>query len=153
MYVLCQCVLIINNINNIIVYTDKEFVKFIIRIKKLQFKDVCTSPILHEVVKQGDVAIVTHFVDKIGCSINTSDEDGNTLLHVACYNNNFPIVELLTNHKECYIETRDLNGRSALHIAVQHGHLQIVKHLVERKQCDTDMKDIYILTLHYIWHV
>ena len=120
---------------------DKEFVKFI---KKLQFKDVCTSPILHEEVKQGDVAIVTHFVDKIGCSINNSDEDGNTLLHVACYNNHFPIVELLTNHKECYIETRDLNGRSALHIAAQHGHLQIVKHLVERKQCDTNNYEGYI---------
>ena len=125
---------------------DKEFVNFILGFEKLRFDDICTSPILHEVVKQGDVAIVTHFVTKIGCSINTRHEDGNTLLHVACNNNHFPIVKLLTSHEECYIETRDLNGRSALHIAAQQGHLQIVKHLVERKQCDTNMKDIYLDT-------
>ena len=131
---------------------DKEFVKFIIRIKKLQFKNVCTSPILHEVVKHGDVAIVTHFVNKIGCSINARDEDGNTLLHVACYNNHFAIVELLTNHEECYIqfEATDLNGRSALHIAAYRGHLQIVKHLVETKQCDTNVKDMGLNTLLHL---
>ena len=125
---------------------DKEFVKFIIRIKKLQFKDVWTSPILHEVVKQGDVAIVTHFVDKIGCSINTGDKDDSTSLHVACYNNHFEIVKLLTNHEECHIEASDHNGRSALHIAAQRGHLRIVKYLVEIKQCDTNMKDISLNT-------
>ena len=124
---------------------DKVFVDFVLRFEKLRFADICT-PLLHEVVKQGDVAIVTHFVDKIGCSINTRDEDGSTLLHIACYNNYFVIVEILTNREECYIEADDLNGRSALHIAAQHGHLQIVKHLVEREQCDTNMKDIYLDT-------
>ena len=132
---------------------DKVFAKFIIRIKKLQFKDICTSPILHEVVKQGDVAIVTHFVDKIGCSINTIDKDGNTLLHIACYNNHFAIVELLTNHHECYIETRDLNGRSVLHIAAYQGHLRIVKYLVESKACDINVKDDDNETpLHVAWY-
>ena len=119
---------------------DKVFVDFILRFRKLRFYDICT-PLLHKVVKQGDVAIVTHFVDKIGCSINTMDEDGNTLLHVACYNNHFAIVKLLTNHHECYIETRDHNGRSALHIAAYRGHLRIVKYLVERKACDINVKD------------
>ena len=123
----------------------KEFVEFIIGFEKLRFYDICT-PFLHELVKQGDVAKVAHFVDKIGWSINTRNEDGNTLLHVACYNNHFAIVELLTKHEECYIETRNHNRRSALHIAAQHGHLQIVKHLVESKQCDTNMKDIYLDT-------
>ena len=121
---------------------DKKFIKFIIEIKKLQFKDIC-APLLHKVVKQGDVGIVKRFVNKIGCSINSNsmDEDGNTLLHIACYHNHFAIVKLLTNHKECYIEATDLNGRSALHVAAQQGHLQIIKHLVESKQCDTNKKD------------
>ena len=119
---------------------DKEFVKFIIGIEKLRFENICT-PLIHEIVKQGDVAIVTHFVDKMGCSINTMDEDGNTLLHVACYNNHFAIVKLLTNHKECYIETRDLNGRSALHVAAYQGHLRIVKLLIKRKGCDVNLMD------------
>ena len=119
---------------------DKVFVNFIIAFEKLRFHDICT-PLLHELVKQGDVARVTHFVDKIGCSINTMDEAGNTLLHVACYNNHFAIVELLTNHHACYIETRDLNGRSALHIAAYQGHLRIVKYLVERKGCDLNLTD------------
>ena len=119
----------------------KAFVNFIIRIKKLQFKDVCTSPILHEVVKQGDAAIVTHFVNEMDCSINTRDEDGNTLLHIACYHNRFAIVKLLTCHEEYNIEANDFNGRSALHIAAYQGHLQIVKYLVKRKLCDTNGKD------------
>ena len=119
---------------------DNVFVNFIISFEKLRFDDICT-PLLHELVKQGDVAIVTHFVDKIGCSINTMDEDGNTLLHVVCYNNNFAIVELLTSHHACYIETRDRNGRSALHIAAYQGHLRIVKHLIERKGSDVNLMD------------
>ena len=44
---------------------DKEFVNFITRMKMFKFKDICTSPILHEVLKGGDVALVKHFVDKI----------------------------------------------------------------------------------------
>ncbi|GAB5367670.1 hypothetical protein AAMO2058_001250700 [Amorphochlora amoebiformis] len=60
------------------------------------------------------------------------DNQGNTLQHVACENDDSEIVQILLNAKAS-IETRRKDGKTPLLIACDRGHVQAVKRLVKLK--------------------
>ena len=78
------------------------------------------------------------FLAERGAAIKTFDKR-ETVLHVACKNNNLPLVEyLLQNGFD--INVRNSDNRTPLHVACNEGHLQIVQFLVE-KGADINVKD------------
>lgn len=66
-----------------------------------------------------------------GADINTTNKDGQTLLHKACEAKHLGIVQWLISLEEVDVDYTDSDGETALHTACQYGNVQIVKWLVE----------------------
>eukprot|EP00026_Physarum_polycephalum_P008552 Phypoly_transcript_08640.p1 GENE.Phypoly_transcript_08640~~Phypoly_transcript_08640.p1 ORF type:complete len:470 (+),score=70.41 Phypoly_transcript_08640:86-1411(+) len=64
-------------------------------------------------------------------NVNTTDQRGNSLLHVAALRENVEIVELLLS-KGATIDVRDSGDHTPLHFAANEGSIDIVKLLVEK---------------------
>ena len=56
---------------------------------------------------------------------------GESLLHVACRNNDAVAIDLLVKHGAWNLNPRDSEGLTPLHIAAIHGNMQAVKKLVD----------------------
>ena len=56
---------------------------------------------------------------------------GESLLHVACRNNDTVAIDLLVKHGAWNLNPRDAEGFTPLHIAAIHGNMQAVEKLVE----------------------
>ncbi len=69
---------------------------------------------------------------KEGADINDKTLDGDTVLHVACYEGFDDLVEYLLDHF-ARPNAKDKTGRTPLHIAARRGKLKICQMLVERK--------------------
>jgi ankyrin repeat protein len=65
----------------------------------------------------------------VGADINTTDDDGETPLHWACYNSHVAVVnELLSRGPN--IEAKNNSGNTPLHYACVEDHLPVVKALL-----------------------
>ena len=56
---------------------------------------------------------------------------GESLLHVACRNNDAVAIDLLVKHGAWNLNPRDAEGFTPLHIAAIHGNMQAVEKLVD----------------------
>ena len=56
---------------------------------------------------------------------------GESLLHVACRNNDAVVIDLLVKHGAWNLNPRDAEGFTPLHIAAIHGNIQAVEKLVD----------------------
>lgn len=56
---------------------------------------------------------------------------GESLLHVACRNNDAVAIDLLVKHGAWNLNLRDVEGFTPLHIAAIHGNMQAVEKLVD----------------------
>lgn len=61
--------------------------------------------------------------------LNTKDENGNGLLHIACQNNNKRIAKLLLNNR-IDVNEQNSRGNTALHFCYQYGFNQLCDFLV-----------------------
>ncbi|KAH9451296.1 hypothetical protein Pst134EB_018780 [Puccinia striiformis f. sp. tritici] len=62
-------------------------------------------------------------------SIDSSDREGHTALHWACYQGDSLSVDLLLSH-QASVSARDLNGMTPLHWAVVKGNLNCIRQIV-----------------------
>ena len=96
------------------------------------------------------------------CDPMTRDNDGNTLLHIACNYRHAQIVQYLLSTGKVDPLAKNNNGETPmfklnywnriplLHLAAQHGWMDIVIDLITKYKCDTNCKDFHELTpLHY----
>mmetsp|Transcript_77201 Transcript_77201/g.154752 ORF Transcript_77201/g.154752 Transcript_77201/m.154752 type:complete len:230 (-) Transcript_77201:148-837(-) len=67
-----------------------------------------------------------------GASVNTSDQDGRTLLFVVARENELNLVTTLLNHGANVNQARTDDGNTPLIIAAQHCHLPVVQLLLDR---------------------
>merc|ERR1712139_162233 len=68
--------------------------------------------------------------------IDTTDNTGSTLLHVACQNSNRRVAKLLLKTK-ADVNTQNNNGNTPLHYAYAFGYHQLAEFLVSRGADDT----------------
>ncbi|OXU20402.1 hypothetical protein TSAR_008714 [Trichomalopsis sarcophagae] len=73
---------------------------------------------------------IRHLLEN-GANINSKDENGNTLLHLAVKNDNIDVVKLLLN-KGALVNDKTESGRTALHIAVEWGREENIRLLLSK---------------------
>ena len=64
--------------------------------------------------------------------INTTDNNGETLLSYALKKNNYKIYDLLLNSSFLYLNFQDRDGNSYLHLSVKNQSEKIIKNLIEK---------------------
>ena len=84
---------------------------------------------LHYAAQGGSVNLLRRLID-IGLDATCKDEDGLTILHVACLASKTDAVMYLTENHKCLLHIKDKRGRTVLHCASQGGNVDIFKHLV-----------------------
>mmetsp|Transcript_77203 Transcript_77203/g.154756 ORF Transcript_77203/g.154756 Transcript_77203/m.154756 type:complete len:264 (-) Transcript_77203:148-939(-) len=92
-----------------------------------------------------------------GASVNTSDQDGRTLLFVVARENELNLVTTLLNHGANVNQARTDDGNTPLIIAAQHCHLPVVQLLLDRganvNQARTDDGATPLFTAAYKDHL
>ena len=98
--------------------------------------------------KGGKLSSIQYLIEKEDVNINKKAvnnydkqliKKGDSVLHIACFNNHLPIVEYLIK-KGAEIDIKDSNGKTPLHIACEKGYLPIVEYLLD-KDSDIEAKD------------
>ena len=64
--------------------------------------------------------------------INTTDNNGETLLSYALKKNNYKTYDLLLNSPFLYLNYQDRDGNSYLHLSVKNQSEKIIKNLIEK---------------------
>ncbi|XP_071085411.1 putative ankyrin repeat protein RF_0381 [Haliotis cracherodii] len=76
-----------------------------------------------------------------GCNLSAVDDDGNNILHLACFSDNVYIVEYLITHNIADIESRGQFGRTAMMAAAEKGKQSVFYFLVG-KGCNLSAVDV-----------
>ena len=79
--------------------------------------------------KMGDATAVTRMVSQ-GMDINSTDQNGNSLLILAAREDQPRVVEALAKHRGIKLNARNAAGDSALMLASLKGHLEVVQLLL-----------------------
>ncbi|GMP50354.1 hypothetical protein CsSME_00017005 [Camellia sinensis var. sinensis] len=87
---------------------------------------------LHIAVKYNQEETLILLVENVECYdlINATDSNGNTLLHVAVFNNKFTLAKLLLDRNVELAEALNSQHQSALHLASAKGYIEIVEALI-----------------------
>jgi ankyrin repeat protein len=86
-------------------------------------------------------------------TVDVANEQGDTLLHVACRSNHVSIVQYLVEHCHLNVETANSHGETALHAALVvrsgPGRLDVVRYLVQSCRANVEaMNHDGTLALH-----
>ena len=82
---------------------------------------------------------------ELGCSVEGTDEDGRTLLHVASQHNALSFVNtLLSKSSQFFIGLRDAEDNTALHTAASVGALEVAQALVNRAEKDGEDRKAFL---------
>ncbi|THG15842.1 hypothetical protein TEA_023865 [Camellia sinensis var. sinensis] len=83
-------------------------------------------------VKYNQEETLILLVENVECYdlINATDSNGNTLLHVAVFNNKFTLAKLLLDRNVELAEALNSQHQSALHLASAKGYIEIVEALI-----------------------
>jgi len=117
---------------------NDDIVDYLIEMK-VDVNDSCRGvPLIHTAYLQSTVANVRKLLHH-GADVNTTDKEGNTLLHL-CYNKK-EVIEMLLSYSNVLINIQNGNGQSPLHIfatkSENHEHLK----LLIQKNASIDIKD------------
>lgn len=94
------------------------------------FSNTSQHNLLVNACVRGEVNSVKYYIEN-GANPNTQDNNGHTLLGIACRNNNENMVKALI--EECFanIDEKDAFGNTPLITATYHKRTNIVKYLLE----------------------
>ena len=87
----------------------------------------------------GSVELVKYFVSR-GCDVHDKDNEGDTVLHIACNNSKLELVQYLVDGDPDMLAIRDETGKSPFLLTGFSGSVEIVKYLISRG-CDAYDKD------------
>mmetsp|Transcript_8230 Transcript_8230/g.16400 ORF Transcript_8230/g.16400 Transcript_8230/m.16400 type:complete len:567 (-) Transcript_8230:271-1971(-) len=77
-------------------------------------------------IASGDLATVQDFIERRGYDVNWRNQNGNTPLHVACFNGQAHIVDYLIQRGADF-RAKGQGNNSCLHFAAAKGHTELVK--------------------------
>ena len=101
--------------------------------EKLKELEVDLLKILFDACRNGKLEIVKHFIDTLEYDIESQDKEKNTLLHIACDNNNIKIIEYLLQ-KEANPDTVNKKRQKPLHKAIERNNKPIVILLLNKRK-------------------
>ena len=111
----------------------------------LNSKDEAGVTPLHEAIYNNQAEIVTLLLSTAEVKLTvTSDHNGGTGLHGACYFNFVPIIRIFAQHKRCtpaILNMKNKTGETALMVCVRDGYLDGVKELAEVVGADFDTQN------------
>ena len=118
-------------------------------------RDVESKPLLHQLAAGGFTTVLQELISKFNYDPACSDENKNTILHIAAQHGQYEIAEfVITNHSNQFpMDHRNCQGLTALHCACMHGYARIVKLIANKALGDKDEKalvDDYGNTLLHI---
>ncbi len=86
-----------------------------------------------EIVKQGNPSLVFEkLLDGGTALLNETNDNKQTLLHIAAELGHIEVVKLLLLHRLVNIDAQDAKGQTPLHLAAHHRKLDVCRLLVER---------------------
>lgn len=93
----------------------------------------------------GNTALVKHIVETYNYDITYTDENDNSVLHMAAQSGNIDLMKYLFIkflERNLYLPVKDLNlwGQSIIYIAFEQGKIELVKYLVETLKIDPNLK-------------
>ena len=109
---------------------------------KPHIRGVESEQLLHQLAAGGFTAVLQELISKFNYDPASSDEDGNTVLHIAAQHGQYKIAKFVINNhsNQCPIDHRNCRGLTALHYACMHGYARIVKLIVNKALGDKDEK-------------
>lgn len=89
-------------------------------------------------VNEGDRLSLMHLLTRLKYDTNTiQNEEGETLLHLACRNGHFDIVRTLIEVYSCNVDIKNKLGNSPLDVACVNNQFRVVVYLCQYLKFDT----------------
>ena len=82
----------------------------------------------------GHIDIVKYLINECNCDAVTSDEDGDTILHIAARRGSLDVMEYAIDHHKC--SPHAINNYDQTVLLCASGHIDIVKYLINECNCD-----------------
>ena len=101
------------------------------------YKELTT---LHSAVVLGAVRRTAAALDS-GVNVDTRDESGSSVLHVAAATRQRAMLEYLLSRKDIDVDCKDLQGHTPLHVAVLHDSLPLAAMLANDSRLHIDTVD------------
>merc|ERR1719261_399918 len=103
-----------------------------------EFEDVEKSNvIIFSFIRHNRYEAVEQLLAQEPAILETTDQNGNTLLHVACQNNNRRVAKLLIRTRADVNAQNTKGGNTPLHYAYAYGYSQLAEFLISRGADDT----------------
>ena len=109
-----------------------------------QFFSVSSGPNLLNVVLNGDIEEAKRLIEA-GADVNSEDQHGNSVLHIAAQNGRAGVIEDLIL-KGADVNKGNNHKNTALHLAAQNGWNDVTASLLKAKKIDVDYKDLHANT-------
>ena len=99
--------------------------------------------LLHEACRSGSIKLTEMLITctSFNLDILSTDDSGNTPLHMASLCGHKELARLLINKYNCPIGTKDKNKQTPLHKACSSGHLTLVRLLILEFKADVNVTD------------
>ena len=97
--------------------------------------------VFHQIVSLNNINLLQVLQNIVECDINETNEDGETLLHIASRQCSVEVVQMLVADKRCDLNVQNSTGETALHIAV-YSELQSnqkVKCILHIERCNPNV--------------
>ena len=95
-------------------------------------------------VLNGDLEAAKELIEN-GVDVNSADQHGNSVLHIAAQNGRGGIIEeLILNGAD--VNKGNNHKNTALHLAAQNGWNEVAEHLLRAKKIDVNFKDLHANT-------
>lgn len=108
------------------IYKNLSYITIIL----IAFSLILSADDIHKAAASGDLELVNSFLEKNSKLLDAKDNEGNTLLHVACLNGKKNVVDFLISH-DVDVNAKNNRGNPALHFAALGGSADIVEILLE----------------------
>ena len=86
--------------------------------------------VLHTAAREGSRECLNYLINPT--SINTTDEKGQTPLHMCAANGHSKCLEMLLEVKGVNVNATDDRGETALHLAVHNSHVKCLRQLMQK---------------------